>query len=131
MRALNLVHTRKRNFKAEDLAKMTKLLYLVLDGCTVGGNFGSSLEELRWLQWRKMPSMQPPLMLDLFNLTSLDFSYSSNLASLWTESSPALEVWSSLVEFGTVKGQLVALYEWNLEYLCLAMQVVGIANIQR
>ena len=92
MRALNLVHSRKYKFEAENFTKIPSLHFLVLDGCYVNGNLDSKWEELRWLRWRYMPLPHLPPILDLSNLILLDFSWSTNLANLWAESDSTLEV---------------------------------------
>ncbi|KAG0583656.1 hypothetical protein KC19_3G152600 [Ceratodon purpureus] len=85
--ALSLVGSRKRKFEAEDFASMPNLHFLELpDGCVVNGDFRCISTEIRWLRWRGIVLDCIPLGLDVSCLTSLDFSMSSNLASLWTES---------------------------------------------
>lgn len=93
VRALNLVNSGKTKFESENFAKMTNLHFLIVDGCNVSGDFGNISKELRFLQWRNMPLIHiPPSIKFLFNLISLDFSQSTKLARIWTESDPALEV---------------------------------------
>ena len=75
---------------------MPNLHYLGLpDGCMVNGELKYILRELRWLRWRGLPYKDVTMDLDLSQLTSLDFSQSSNLASLWVDSSTSLEVHSN------------------------------------
>ena len=91
--ALNLVGSQKREFEAENFTNMPNLHYLGLpDECMVNGELKCISRELRWLRWRGMPYKDVPMDLDLSQLTSLDFSESSNLASLWVDSSTSLEV---------------------------------------
>lgn len=92
MRLLNLTQGEKEKIKAKRFAELPKLHYLVLDGHEVEGKFGSNLAELRMLQWRNVPSSHVPPTLSFLKLTSLDLSYSTNVAKLWTNSNPALEV---------------------------------------
>ena len=92
VRALNLANSQKHNFEAKNFKNMSGLHFLVLDGCKVSGNLGSSWEGLRWLQWRRMPMTQSPRVTNLANLVSLGFSESTELAEIWVESNPALEV---------------------------------------
>lgn len=95
--ALNLAACRKRKFDAESFANMPNLHYLKLpNGCSVDGDFRCISRELRLLQWRGMPFARVPRKLNLFHLLSLDFSDSTNLASLWTESNGSLEVCSCI-----------------------------------
>jgi len=112
VRALSLANSRKDRFDAMNFAKMTNLHFLILDGCDVIGDLGSMLNELRWLQWRYMPLTHLPLMLDLSNLISLDFSYSTKLATIWAESDPAWEVCylNLLLELDYSKLQICFLY---------------------
>ncbi|KAG0563881.1 hypothetical protein KC19_8G066900 [Ceratodon purpureus] len=91
VRAMNLAKSHKRKYECESFAKMTNLHYLILDGCDVNGNFDKVSKELRWLQWRNMPSKHLPPKFNFLNLVSLDFSHSSGLASIWTESNSATE----------------------------------------
>ncbi|KAG0608634.1 hypothetical protein M758_8G121100 [Ceratodon purpureus] len=97
VRVLNLSSSRTCKFKYDDFQKMINLHYLILDGCDVSGNVGCVLRELRWLQWRNMPSTQIPPMLNFSNLVSLDFSDSTHLANAWIESNPALEACPNLL----------------------------------
>ena len=62
----------------------------------IDGDFGCMSQELRWLQWKSMPFAHAPAGLNLSLVTSLDFSESTNLASLWTEASGDTEVRSVL-----------------------------------
>ncbi|KAG0590524.1 hypothetical protein KC19_1G106000 [Ceratodon purpureus] len=85
--ALSLVGSRKRKFEVEDFASMPNLHFLELpDGCVVNGDFRRISTKIRWLRWRGIVLDCIPLGLDVSCLTSLDFSRSTNLASLWTES---------------------------------------------
>jgi hypothetical protein len=92
VRSLNLANSQKHKFETKNFAKMRNLHFLILDGCDVSGDFESIWEELRWLRWRHMPMTHLPPILNLSNLISLDFSHSTKLANVWTESDPALEV---------------------------------------
>jgi hypothetical protein len=92
VRALNLTKSQERQFGAKNFTKMPNLHFLVLDGCNVGGNFGNIFKELRWLSWRYMPLNRLPNMLDLSNLVSMDFSHNTQLATLWSEPNPQMEV---------------------------------------
>lgn len=92
VRSLNLTNFQKQKYNAENFAKMPNLHFLILDGCNISGNFGVISKELRWLQWKYMPLKNLPPLLDLSSLTSLDFSQSIELADMWAESNPALEV---------------------------------------
>ncbi len=93
VRALNLSKWGKnRIVESEKIAKMANLHYLILDGCAVSGEFGSISSELRWLRWRYMPLTQLPPMQNFSKLISLDFSESTEVANIWVESDPALEV---------------------------------------
>lgn len=92
MRAINFANGQKRSFGAENFAEMQNLHFLIMNGCEVSGDLKSISKELRCLQWRYMPSVQLSVQLDLSNLVSLDFSDSSKLANLWTESNPWMEV---------------------------------------
>lgn len=56
------------------------------------GDFICMLRELRCLRWRKMPFHHIPMGLKTSHLISLDFSGSTNLASLWTESNENVKV---------------------------------------
>ncbi|KAG0565948.1 hypothetical protein KC19_7G026000 [Ceratodon purpureus] len=91
--ALSLVGSRKRKFEVEDFASMPNLHFLELpDGCVVDGDFRCISTKIRWLRWRGIVLDCIPLGLDVSYLTSLDFSMSTNLASLWTESQGMLKV---------------------------------------
>ncbi|KAG0605590.1 hypothetical protein M758_9G071300 [Ceratodon purpureus] len=92
VRALNLANGQELELKIEDITKMTNLHFLVLDGCFINGDFTTISKNLRYLRWRQMPVIQRPPILNLNNLISLDFSYSSEVADLWAKSNPALEV---------------------------------------
>ena len=92
LRALNLSKNSKHTFEAKNFAKMPNLHFLILDGCSVEGDFENISKELRCLQWKNMPLMHLPSIWNLSNLVSLDFSNSSQLANIWTNSNPTLEV---------------------------------------
>ncbi|KAG0583693.1 hypothetical protein KC19_3G155600 [Ceratodon purpureus] len=95
---INLERSQKRKFKVESLSNTPNLHYLRLpDGCYVNGNLSSMPKKLRLLQWRNMPLAYAPMELNLTSLTSLNFSYSSNLASLWTKSNETLKVCPNLL----------------------------------
>ncbi|KAG0615516.1 hypothetical protein M758_5G047700 [Ceratodon purpureus] len=98
VRSLNLANIQKQKYNAENFAKMPNLHFLILDGCDISGNFGVISKELRWLQWKYMPLKNLPPLLDLSNLTSLDFSQSIELADMWAESNPALEACPNLLK---------------------------------
>ncbi|KAG0622465.1 hypothetical protein M758_3G099400 [Ceratodon purpureus] len=84
---LNLIGCRKRKFNVENFANMSNLHFLGLpDGCKVNGDFESMPKKLRVFRWRRMPLAYIPNGLSLHHLTSIDFSKSNNLASIWTES---------------------------------------------
>ena len=90
---LDLGGSRKRKFQAENFSSMPNLHFLRLpEGCVIDGDLGCMSGELRWLQWKRMPFAHAPAGLNLSHLTSLDFSGSTNLASLWTEASGDKEV---------------------------------------
>ncbi|KAG0607740.1 hypothetical protein M758_8G051100 [Ceratodon purpureus] len=91
VRAVNLANGGEPELKFEYFTKMTNLHFLVLDGCFLDGGHTIISKKLRCLQWRHMPMIQRPLVLNLTNLISLDFSQSTNAASLWAESNSALE----------------------------------------
>ncbi|KAG0615448.1 hypothetical protein M758_5G041800 [Ceratodon purpureus] len=97
VRAINLVNTQEHEFAFEDFAKMGNLHFLILDGCNVSGNLEGISKELRCLRWRHMPLTNAPSMQNLSNLISLDFSYSTKLANMWTQSDPALEACPNLL----------------------------------
>ncbi|KAG0588190.1 hypothetical protein KC19_2G223500 [Ceratodon purpureus] len=91
--SLSLVGSRKQKFEAEDFASMPNLHFLELpDGCVVTRDFRCISTKIRWLRLRGIVLDCIPLRLDLSCLTSLDFSMSTNLASLWTEPQSMLEV---------------------------------------
>ncbi|KAG0605125.1 hypothetical protein M758_9G033700, partial [Ceratodon purpureus] len=97
--ALSLVGSRKRKFEVEDFASMPNLHFLELpDGCVVNGDFRCISTKLRWLRWRGIVLDCIPLGLDVSCLTSLDFSMSTNLASLWTESQDRLKGFPNLLQ---------------------------------
>ncbi|KAG0584090.1 hypothetical protein KC19_3G184300 [Ceratodon purpureus] len=97
--ALSLVGSRKRKFEAEDFASIPNLHFLELpDGCVMNGDFRCISTKLRWLRWRGIVLDCIPLGLDLSCLTSLDFSMSTNLASLWTESEDMLKGFPNLLQ---------------------------------
>ncbi|KAG0629562.1 hypothetical protein M758_1G112700 [Ceratodon purpureus] len=95
--SLSLIGSRKRKFEVEDFANMPNLHFLELpDGCIVNGDFRWISNKLRWLRWRGIVLECTPFGLDISNLTSLDFSMSTNLASLWTESQDNLKGFPNL-----------------------------------
>ncbi|KAG0623115.1 hypothetical protein M758_3G149500 [Ceratodon purpureus] len=97
--ALSLVGSRKRKFEAEDFASMPNLHFLELpDGCIVNGDFRCISTKLRWLRWRGIVLDCIPLGLDVSCLTSLDFSMSTNLVTLWTESEGVLKGFPNLLQ---------------------------------
>ncbi|KAG0627123.1 hypothetical protein M758_2G175500 [Ceratodon purpureus] len=96
--SLSLVGSRKQKFEAEDFANMPNLHFLELpDGCIVNGDFRCISAKLRCLRWRGIVLEHIPLELDVSYLTSLDFSWSTNLASLWTESQDNLKGFPNLL----------------------------------
>ncbi|KAG0583310.1 hypothetical protein KC19_3G125800 [Ceratodon purpureus] len=96
--ALSLVGSRKRKFEVEDFASMPNLHFLELpDGCIVNGDFRCISSKIRWLRWRGILMETIPVGLDVSCLTSLDFSMSTNLASLWTESQARLKGFPNLL----------------------------------
>ncbi|KAG0583307.1 hypothetical protein KC19_3G125600 [Ceratodon purpureus] len=96
--ALSLVGSRKRKFEIEDFASMPNLHFLELpDGCIVNGDFRRISTKIRWLRWRGILMETIPVGLDVSCLTSLDFSMSTNLASLWTESQGKLKGFPNLL----------------------------------
>ncbi|KAG0576009.1 hypothetical protein KC19_5G048200 [Ceratodon purpureus] len=97
VRAINLVNILEHEFAFEDFAKMENLHFLTLDGCNVSGNLDGVSKELRCLRWRHMPLTNAPSLPNLSNLISLDFSYSTKLANMWTQSDPALEACPNLL----------------------------------
>ncbi|KAG0504123.1 hypothetical protein KC19_N018900 [Ceratodon purpureus] len=97
VRAINLANIPEHEFAFEDFAKMENLHFLTLDGCNVSGNLAGISKELRCLRWRHMPLTNAPSMQNLSNLISLDFSYSTKLANIWTQSDPALEACPNLL----------------------------------
>ncbi|KAG0575947.1 hypothetical protein KC19_5G042700 [Ceratodon purpureus] len=97
VRAINLVNSQEHKFAFEDFAKMENLHFLILDGCNVSGNLEGISKELRCLRWRHMPLTNAPSLLNLSNLISLDFSYSTKLANMWTQSDPVLEACPNLL----------------------------------
>ncbi|KAG0583652.1 hypothetical protein KC19_3G152200 [Ceratodon purpureus] len=102
--ALSLVGSRKRKFEAEDFASMPNLHFLELpDGCVVNGDFRCISTKIRWLRWRGIVLDCMPLGLDVSCLTSLDFSKSTNLASLWTESEIMLKGFPNLLQLNLQK----------------------------
>lgn len=99
-----MVGSRKRKFEAENFTNMPNLHYLGLpDGCMVNGELKCISKELRWLRWRGMPYKDVTMDLDLSQLTSLDFSESSNLASIWVDSNGSLEVHSNDISANLVR----------------------------
>ncbi|KAG0590527.1 hypothetical protein KC19_1G106300 [Ceratodon purpureus] len=96
--SLSLIGSRKRKFEVEDFASMPNLHFLELpDGCVVNGDFRRISTKIRWLRWRGVVLDCIPLGLDVSCLTSLDFSRSTNLASLWTESQYNLKGFPNLL----------------------------------
>ncbi|KAG0607709.1 hypothetical protein M758_8G048500 [Ceratodon purpureus] len=91
VRALNLANGGEPELEFEYFTKMTNLHFLVLDGCFFNGDLTIISKRLRCLRWRHMPMIQRPPILNLTNLITLDFSYSTKAASLWAESNPALQ----------------------------------------
>ncbi|KAG0607697.1 hypothetical protein M758_8G048300 [Ceratodon purpureus] len=91
VRALNVANGGEHEVEFEYFLKMTNLHFLVLDGCFLTGDLKIICKKLKYLQWRHMPMIQRPPVLNLTNLISLDFSHSTKEASLWAESNPALE----------------------------------------
>jgi hypothetical protein len=71
--------------KAELLARMKELKYLLLDGCQMNGDFSEWSKEVRWLQWRHFPYEVLPQTLNLSNLVTLDLAESLVLTHIWTE----------------------------------------------
>jgi hypothetical protein len=71
--------------KAEPLARMKELKYLLLDGCQMNGDFSEWSKEVRWLQWRQFPYEVLPQTLNLSNLVTLDLAESLVLTHIWTE----------------------------------------------
>jgi hypothetical protein len=72
-------------YKAESLARMKELNYLLLDGCQMSGDFSKWSKEVRWLQWRQFPYEVIPQNLNLSNLVALDLAESLVLTHVWTE----------------------------------------------
>ena len=72
-------------YKAEPLARMKKLKYILLDGCQMSGDFSKWSKEVRWLQWRQFPYEVLPQNLNLSNLVALDLAESLVLTNVWTE----------------------------------------------
>ena len=70
---------------AEAFAKMKELRYLLLDGCSINGNFSIWSKDLRWLQWRYCPHEVLPWNLKLPYLSVLNLNNSSNLTHVWHE----------------------------------------------
>ncbi|KAG0575963.1 hypothetical protein KC19_5G044200 [Ceratodon purpureus] len=127
VRAVNLTNTQDHKFAFDDFAKMGNLHFLILDGCNVSGNLEGVSKELRCLRWRHMPLTNAPSMLNLSNLTSLDFSYSTKLANVWAQSDPSLEACPNLLTLNLTNctsittlpdsiGRLSRLQELNLDY---------------
>ena len=91
-RFMNLSNIGRQSIDLEDFGTIPNLHFLVLDGCRVHGNLGSISKELRYLQWKHLPLSYIPSLQSFSNLISLDFSESTMLANIWTESEPTLEV---------------------------------------
>ncbi|KAG0598639.1 hypothetical protein M758_12G090000, partial [Ceratodon purpureus] len=72
-------------WQVETFAKMKELRYLLLDGCSINGNFSTWPEDLRWLQWRYCPHEVLPWNLKLPYLSVLNLNDSSNLTHVWHE----------------------------------------------
>ncbi|KAG0583595.1 hypothetical protein KC19_3G148200 [Ceratodon purpureus] len=97
--ALSFVGSRKRKFEAEDFASMPNLHFLELpDGSVVNGDFRCISTKIRCLRWRGIVLDGIPLGLDVSCATSLDFSMSTNLASLWTDSQGMLKGFPNLLQ---------------------------------
>ncbi|KAG0622302.1 hypothetical protein M758_3G088300 [Ceratodon purpureus] len=95
--ALNLKRSQNKHFEAKTFANMSNLHSLVLPhGGLVNGDLGCMSKELRMLQWRGMPFTNVPTRLNLRHVVSLDFSFSSNLAILWTDSTIGFEGYPNL-----------------------------------
>ncbi|KAG0615433.1 hypothetical protein M758_5G040900 [Ceratodon purpureus] len=97
VRAINLANIKEHEFAFEDFSKMENLHFLTLDGCNVSGNLEAISKELRCLRWRHMPLTNAPSMLNLSNLISLDFSYSTKLANMWIQSDATLQACPNLL----------------------------------
>ncbi|KAG0608202.1 hypothetical protein M758_8G087000 [Ceratodon purpureus] len=91
VRALNVGNGGEHELESLYFTKMSNLHFLILDGCYINGDVTTISKKLRYLRWRQMPVIQRPPILNLSNLISLDFSYSSEVASLWAKSNPTLE----------------------------------------
>ncbi|KAG0564197.1 hypothetical protein KC19_8G091300 [Ceratodon purpureus] len=91
VRALNVANGGENELESLYFTKMSNLHFLILDGCFINGDLSIMSKKLRCLRWRNMPMIQGPLVLNLINLISLDFSYSTKVADLWANSNPALE----------------------------------------
>ncbi|KAG0608200.1 hypothetical protein M758_8G086800 [Ceratodon purpureus] len=91
VRALNVANGGEHELEALYFSKMSNLHFLILDGCFINGDLSIISKKLRCLRWRDMPMTQRPPILSLNNLVSLDFSYSTKVASLWANSNSALE----------------------------------------
>ncbi|KAG0606661.1 hypothetical protein M758_9G158500 [Ceratodon purpureus] len=72
-------------WQAKAFAKMKELRYLLLDGCSINGNFSTWSEDLRWLQWRYCSHGVLPSDLKLPHLSVLNINNSSNLTHVWDE----------------------------------------------
>ena len=91
--ALSLSGSQRLKFEVQNFINMPNLHYLIFpNGCNLIGNLENISKRLRWLQWRNIPFAYILMELNLFYLTLLDFSRSSNLASLWIDSNISLEV---------------------------------------
>jgi hypothetical protein len=71
--------------KADLLARMKELKYLLLDGCQMNGDFSEWSKEVRWLQWRHFPYEVLPQNLNLSNLVIFDLAESLVLTHVWPE----------------------------------------------
>ncbi|KAG0612311.1 hypothetical protein M758_6G017700 [Ceratodon purpureus] len=94
---LNLERSQNIHFEAKTFENMSNLHSLVLpyEGM-ISGDLRCMSKELRLLQWRGMLFSSVPTTLNLFHILSLDFSNSSNLAFLWTESTNGFEGYPNL-----------------------------------
>ncbi|KAG0582798.1 hypothetical protein KC19_3G086800 [Ceratodon purpureus] len=89
---LNLERSQNKHFEAKTFTEMPNLHSLVLPhGSRINGDLGIMSKELRMLQWRGMPFSNVPTRLNLRHILFLDFSDSSKMASLWTESTTSFE----------------------------------------
>jgi hypothetical protein len=83
--ALSLIGTDpSKTWQAKLFKKMPELKYLLLDGCSINGDFSGWSEELRWLQWRYFPYAELPSTLNLPNLVVLNLA-NSLLTCFWNK----------------------------------------------